>query len=95
MSGTNRSAAARAERADREARMGTRSDVESPISVAARGEIGRAAAWPDEEGWVRLAVRDHPEDLEPKRSVSATDGLLEVVFDLPMPSVSLVELVPA
>jgi xylan 1,4-beta-xylosidase len=49
--------------------------------------------WPDEEAWRRLRAADRLEELEPERDVRAgTDGELAIDFDLPMPSVSLVEL---
>ncbi|MEA2605463.1 MAG: xylan 1,4-beta-xylosidase, partial [Chloroflexota bacterium] len=48
--------------------------------------------WPDEAGWQRLHAADVLEELEPERSVVvAGDGRLELQLDLPMPSVSLVE----
>jgi len=51
--------------------------------------------WPDADGWNRLRAADRLEDLEPERSVRAgPDGQLELEFDLPMPSVSFVELLP-
>ena len=34
------------------------------------------------------------EDLEPERVVEAASGSVELAFDLPMPSVSLIELTP-
>lgn len=51
--------------------------------------------WPDEAGWARLHAADRLEDLEPERTVEVSaDGRLEVAFGLPMPSISLVEVVP-
>ena len=50
--------------------------------------------WPDHAGWERLRAADELEDLEPPRRVSSGDGRLELAFELPMPAVSLVELVP-
>ena len=50
-------------------------------------------AWPDDFGWERLREADHLEDLEPPTSIDVgNDGLVRLRFDLPMPSVSLVEL---
>ena len=50
-------------------------------------------AWPDDLGWERLREADHLEDLEPPSSIDVgNDGLVRLRFDLPMPSVSLVEL---
>jgi xylan 1,4-beta-xylosidase len=50
--------------------------------------------WPDEAGWTRLRAADRLEALEPPRRVRPHRGVLELAFDLPMPGMSLVELVP-
>lgn len=51
--------------------------------------------WPDESGWRRLRAADRLDELEPERTARpAADGTLALAFHLPMPSVSLVELVP-
>jgi xylan 1,4-beta-xylosidase len=51
--------------------------------------------WPDATGWDRLRAADRLEDLEPERQVSiGQDGRLSLGFDLPMPSMSLIEIVP-
>ncbi|MGI8830665.1 MAG: GH39 family glycosyl hydrolase [Candidatus Limnocylindria bacterium] len=63
--------------------------------VAAWAEIGGTADWPDDGQWQELAARDLLEDVEPERVVDATDGTVELAFELPMPSVSLLELTPA
>lgn len=62
--------------------------------VASWAEIGAGADWPDESQWQRLAARNHLEELEPERVVEAASGSIELAFDLPMPSVSLIELTP-
>jgi xylan 1,4-beta-xylosidase len=52
--------------------------------------------WPEDEGWERLRGLDRLEELEPERSLGVgADGRLSLDFDLPMPGVSLVELLPA
>lgn len=51
--------------------------------------------WPDVAGWERLRTADRLELLEPARSVRPVEGRLELAFDLPMPAISLIELVPA
>jgi len=52
--------------------------------------------WPNESAWKRLRAADRLDGLEPERSVSVSrDGRLSLDFNLPMPSVSLVELLPA
>jgi xylan 1,4-beta-xylosidase len=53
------------------------------------------AAWPGERQWAALREANRLEELEPARRVAAGGGAVELAFDLPMPSVSLVELVPA
>jgi len=53
-----------------------------------------APDWPDEAGWAHLRTADRLDLLEPPRSVRPDDGRVEVGFGLPMPSVSLVELIP-
>jgi xylan 1,4-beta-xylosidase len=55
--------------------------------------------WPDDAGWTRLREADRLEVLEPPRQVRVErsgddDGRLELEFELPMPAISLVELVP-
>jgi xylan 1,4-beta-xylosidase len=50
--------------------------------------------WPDEAGWTRLRAADQLETLGPPRRVRADNGRLELEFKLPMPAVSLIELVP-
>jgi xylan 1,4-beta-xylosidase len=52
--------------------------------------------WPDDHAWRRLRAADELEDLEPERVVHpSADGSLELEFELPMPSVSFIELMPA
>jgi xylan 1,4-beta-xylosidase len=57
--------------------------------------IGGDADWPAGTQWADLARRDVLEDFEPPRDIDASGGTIELAFDLPMPSVSLLELVPA
>lgn len=51
-------------------------------------------AWPTEQEWRALRAGDCLEDLEPEHSVRVSDGSLELQLDLPMPSISLLELTP-
>jgi xylan 1,4-beta-xylosidase len=51
--------------------------------------------WPDGSGWEALRRANRLEELEPARDEWADGGRLELDFELPMPSVSLVELTPA
>jgi xylan 1,4-beta-xylosidase len=51
--------------------------------------------WPDDAGWARLRAADRLEDFERERRIEVTRGGLDLDFDLPMPAVSLIELVPA
>ncbi|HEX6867800.1 MAG TPA: hypothetical protein VF119_03295, partial [Candidatus Limnocylindrales bacterium] len=55
--------------------------------------LGRPA-WPSSDDWERLRAADHLVDLEPQRGIRAELGQPILEFDLPMPAVSLVELVP-
>ena len=51
--------------------------------------------WPDDEGWGRLRTADRLEELEPDRVVRVSaDGEVELEFELSMPSVSFIELIP-
>ncbi|HET9457216.1 MAG TPA: hypothetical protein VFO78_07735, partial [Candidatus Limnocylindrales bacterium] len=50
--------------------------------------------WPDGSGWERLRAADRLEDLQAPHSVHADRGELALVFDLPMPAMSLIELLP-
>jgi len=50
--------------------------------------------WPDTAGWAALQAADRLEALEPERQVQAEGGRVRLAFDLPMPSVSLIELLP-
>lgn len=63
-------------------------------NIAAVWERMGGGAWPDDDGWAALRVANTLELLEPARVVTATGGAVEVEFTLPMPSVSLVELIP-
>ena len=63
--------------------------------VASWAGVGGGADWPDDAGWQRLAAENYLEELEPERAVDASSGSAELAFDLPMPSVSLLELTPA
>ena len=63
--------------------------------VARWAELGGEAAWPDDGQWGELAATDRLEDLEPERMMTPMGGALELAFQLPMPSVSLLELEPA
>jgi len=51
--------------------------------------------WPDQAGWVELRRRNVLSELEPEQVVDAKSGRVELGFELPMPSVSLLELAPA
>jgi xylan 1,4-beta-xylosidase len=50
--------------------------------------------WPDEAGWRALRQADRLEDLEWPRDVEAVGGELAIEFELPSPSVVLVEFSP-
>ncbi|PZF79616.1 xylan 1,4-beta-xylosidase [Jiangella anatolica] len=57
--------------------------------------IGGGAAWPTDAQWAELRAADRLDELHPPRRITASGGALDVEFDLPNPSMSLVELVPA
>ncbi|MGH2382885.1 MAG: GH39 family glycosyl hydrolase [Candidatus Limnocylindria bacterium] len=63
--------------------------------VAAWADLGGGADWPDEDQWTALVAGNHLEDVEDEWVLEVRDGSLELAFDLPMPSVSLIELEPA
>jgi xylan 1,4-beta-xylosidase len=50
--------------------------------------------WPDPVGWTRLREADRLERMEPFREIAAEDGRIDLSFNLPMPSMSLIELDP-
>lgn len=56
-------------------------------------EIG-SPDWPDEAAWARLHEADRLAELAPARPVVPQAGSLELMFELPMPGVSFVELLP-
>jgi len=56
-------------------------------------DLGRPD-WPDDAGWSRLRAADRLETLEPPRVVLVDRGHLDLAFELPMPAMSLIELVP-
>ena len=62
--------------------------------VASWAEIGAGADWPDDPQWQHLTARNHLEELEPERDIEAASGSIELAIELPMPSVSLIELTP-
>jgi xylan 1,4-beta-xylosidase len=49
--------------------------------------------WPDEDQWRRLAEADRLPPVE-TRAVAAANGTLQLTVDLPMPSITYLELVP-
>lgn len=72
-----------------------RLDEEHSNLVASWARIGRGAEWPNAGQWDELASRDVLQELEPAREVLSSGGRLELELELPMPSVSLLELTPA
>jgi xylan 1,4-beta-xylosidase len=61
---------------------------------AAWADLG-GGDWPEAAGWDALRQADHLEQLGPERSEVVRDGRMTFEFDLPMPSISLVEIAPA
>jgi xylan 1,4-beta-xylosidase len=62
--------------------------------IATWEDLGRPD-WPDEAGWARLRAADRLELLEQPHDAVARGGRVEVAFDLPMPSISLIEIIPS
>jgi xylan 1,4-beta-xylosidase len=72
-----------------------RVDLEHSNVAAVWEAMSGGAAWPDDRQWAALRAANRLEELEPPRRVAAAGGAVALAFDLPMPSVSLVELTPA
>jgi len=70
-----------------------RIDLEHSNVSAVAADLG-VAAWPDARQWAELRRHDALAELEPERELRVgEDGRGGVAFHLPMPGVSLVELV--
>ena len=50
--------------------------------------------WPDEARWAALRAADRFEPYEPDRSIAPEGGVIERGFPLPMPGVTVLELIP-
>ncbi|MEP6679947.1 MAG: xylan 1,4-beta-xylosidase [Chloroflexota bacterium] len=50
--------------------------------------------WPTDEQWLALREANQLEELEPGRRFEVTDGAVTLEIDLPMPAISLLELLP-
>jgi xylan 1,4-beta-xylosidase len=57
--------------------------------------VSAGRPWPDDAGWRTLIAEDHLADVVPPRDVEPVNGSIHLQFALPMPAVSLIELVPA
>jgi xylan 1,4-beta-xylosidase len=62
---------------------------------AAWARLAGGRAWPDDPAWQQLQVEDRLADLVPPADVRPEGGTVQLRFALPMPAVSLVELLPA
>jgi xylan 1,4-beta-xylosidase len=62
--------------------------------VPAWEQMRGGARWPDEGRWAALRELNTLDELSPPARVAAGGGELEFAFDLPMPGVSYLELVP-
>jgi xylan 1,4-beta-xylosidase len=71
-----------------------RVDAEHSNVSGAWARIGGGADWPTEGQWAELRAADRLEELHPPESVEPADGSVGVEFDLPMPGISFLELVP-
>jgi xylan 1,4-beta-xylosidase len=73
-----------------------RIDEEHSNIVPAWERMRGSAPWPCEQQWAVLRDRNTLDELMPPASGKANpDGVLELAFDLPMPGVSGLELVPS
>lgn len=57
-------------------------------------EIAGGRPWPDDDEWRALAAGDHLADYEPSYDLRPDGGAVHLEFDLPMPGISLIELIP-
>jgi xylan 1,4-beta-xylosidase len=64
--------------------------VHSNVS-ATWAELG-GGEWPGPAGWEALRRADRLEELDQQRSQEARDGSMVLEFELPMPSISLIEI---
>jgi xylan 1,4-beta-xylosidase len=71
-----------------------RVDAEHSNVSEAWARIGGGADWPTERQWAELRATDRLEELCSPESVEPADGSVVVEFDLPMPGISFLELVP-
>jgi xylan 1,4-beta-xylosidase len=71
-----------------------RVDVSHSNIAAVWERLRGGAAWPDEDGWRALHEADHLAELHAPLELQPVGGRRRFEFDLPMPSVSLLELVP-
>jgi xylan 1,4-beta-xylosidase len=70
-----------------------RVDAEHSNIACVWTRIGGGAAWPSDDQWAELRRADQLEELHPGRMLeSAADAIVD--FDLPMPGISFVELIP-
>jgi xylan 1,4-beta-xylosidase len=67
-------------------------DETSNLAATAR-RLG-VTAWPSEEQWARLRAADRLADVHPPYRVTPGNGAVDLTVPLPMPSMSLIELVP-
>ncbi|HVQ93002.1 MAG TPA: hypothetical protein VMU51_18345 [Mycobacteriales bacterium] len=63
-------------------------------NLATRWAALGGGAWPDRAGWAALRSTDRLDELTPPQRVVPHGGTVQIDFDLPMPSVSLLELIP-
>jgi xylan 1,4-beta-xylosidase len=72
-----------------------RIDEQHSNIVPAWERMRRGAAWPSAEQWAELSQLNTLDELRPaQRAAAGGDGLLEFGFDLPMPGISYLELIP-
>jgi xylan 1,4-beta-xylosidase len=71
-----------------------RVDAEHSNVTGTWERIGGGAAWPDDAQWAELAQADRLDELYPRQTVQPVAGQLVIDFDLPMPGISFLQLIP-
>jgi xylan 1,4-beta-xylosidase len=67
---------------------------EAHSNIRAAWEALDGAGWPTDDQWERLRAADRLDELGEPRSLTPVGGSLSISFELPMPSLSLLRLIP-
>ncbi len=71
-----------------------RVDAEHSSIIDVWNGMSDGAAWPTDEQWAELRVRNVLEPAMPTRRVAASDGVVRVQLELPMPGIASIVLAP-